>query len=55
VSGGVFRAFALVGGRGVATWRVSGASVEIAPFAEVSDDDAAALTDDAVAVQRFLG
>jgi hypothetical protein len=55
VSGGMFRAFALVGGRGVATWRLSGSTVEIEPFAELSDGDAAALTDEAGAVTRFLG
>jgi hypothetical protein len=55
VSGGVFRNFALVGGRAVAVWRLSGAELEIDPFAAISADDAAALGRDAAAVRRFLG
>ena len=56
ITGGVFRNFALVGGRGVAVWRLtgSGARVEIKPFAELSDEDAAALARDAESVKRFL-
>ncbi|MBV9604466.1 MAG: AlkZ family DNA glycosylase [Solirubrobacterales bacterium] len=55
VTGGIFRPFALVGGRGVATWRVASDQVEIAPFARVSRADRAALEIDAEAVARFLG
>jgi hypothetical protein len=54
VTGGVFRGFAMVGGRGVATWRIQGAEVAIEPFVPVSDADAQALRDDGAAVQRFL-
>jgi Winged helix DNA-binding domain len=54
VNGGVFRNFALVGGRGVAVWRLQGAGVEIEPFAELDADDAAALARDGEAVKRFL-
>ena len=35
VTGGMFRGFALVGGRGVAGWRLKGGAVEITPFAPV--------------------
>jgi hypothetical protein len=54
VSGGVFRNFALVEGRGVAVWRLQGAAVEIEPFAELDAGDAAALARDGEAVKRFL-
>jgi Winged helix DNA-binding domain len=54
VSGGMFRPFALVGGRGVATWRLSSGRVEIKPFARVSRADRAALELDAEDVARFL-
>jgi hypothetical protein len=55
VTGGLFRSFAMVGGRGVATWRLQDSGIEIEPFAPVSDEDAAALHEDAGAVTRFLG
>jgi Winged helix DNA-binding domain len=54
VSGGVFRNFALVGGRGVAVWRLQGSAVEIEPFAELGAGDAAALARDGEAIKRFL-
>ncbi len=56
VTGGVFRNFALVGGRGVALWRLagSGGRVEIEPFAEVTAEESAALVRDGEAVKRFL-
>jgi hypothetical protein len=54
VTGGLFRGFAMVGGRGVATWRLTDGAVTIAPFAAISDTDARALHDDAAAVIRFL-
>ena len=52
----MFRNFALVGGRGVALWRLAGANgpVEIEPFAELGETDAAALARDGEAVKRFL-
>jgi Winged helix DNA-binding domain len=56
ISGGVFRNFALVGGRGVAVWRLggSGDAVEIEPFADLGAEDAAALARDGDALKRFL-
>lgn len=54
VTGGIFRPFALVGGRGVATWRVASNQVEIEPFARLSRADRAALESDAEDVARFL-
>lgn len=54
VTGGIFRPFALVGSRGVATWRLSSGRVEIDPFARVSRADCAALEIDAEDVTRFL-
>jgi hypothetical protein len=56
VSGGVFRNFALVGGRGVAVWRLSSSGVvEIQPFAQLDPEDEAALARDGEAVREFLG
>jgi hypothetical protein len=55
VSGGMFRNFALVAGRPVATWRFQGAGVKLTRFAAVSAQDAQALNDDAAATIRFLG
>lgn len=55
VTGGLFRGFAMVAGRGVATWRLTDSAVTIEPFAPISDADARALRDDAAAVSRFLG
>ena len=54
VTGGVFRNFALVEGRGVAVWRLKGAAVQIDPFTELDGDIAAALARDAKAVRAFL-
>lgn len=54
VSGGLFRPFALAGGRGVATWRISAGAVELQPFGPLSDEQAAALAADAADVTRFL-
>jgi Winged helix DNA-binding domain len=55
VNGGMFRGFALVGGRAVADWRLTGSAIQIEPFAPLSDADAAALATDATAVREFLG
>jgi len=55
VSGGVFRGFALVGGRAVAGWRFAGAGIQLDPRAALSDADSTALHSDAVAVLEFLG
>jgi hypothetical protein len=55
VAGGVFRPFALVSGRAVATWRVTSGAVQLEPFGRVAAEDAAALELDAEDVVRFLG
>lgn len=54
VSGGVFRPFALVRGRVVATWKISGHEVELDPFGRLAHADRKALEADARAVERFL-
>jgi Winged helix DNA-binding domain len=54
ISGGVFRPFALVGGRAVATWWITGREVELEPFVELSDVDAGALRADGEDVVRYL-
>src|SRR4051794_1912130 len=51
---GLFRPFALVGGRAVATWSVTGERVTLAPFTAVSAAEEAALEADAAAVVEFL-
>jgi Winged helix DNA-binding domain len=53
--GGLFRPFALVGGRAVATWSMPAGKVELAPFAPLPAPDAAALAADAAEAERFLG
>ena len=56
VSGGVFRSFALVAGRAVALWRLSGdGGVELEPFADLDAAAARALERDGEALRRFLG
>ena len=51
---GLFRPFALVRGRAVATWSISDGRVAIAPFAPLKRADALALEADAADVTRFL-
>ena len=51
---GIFRPFALVRGRAVARWRLSGGKVTIEHLDEVKKKDAAALEKEAEAVKRFL-
>lgn len=51
---GLFRPFALVGGRGVATWSLDGGKVTMSPFSELSKADEAALVADGAAVVDFL-
>lgn len=51
---GVFRPFALVGGRAAATWRLHGREVALEPFTALSAEESAALEDDAADVIRFL-
>jgi hypothetical protein len=55
VSGGVFRGFALAGGRAVGLWRLRDQQVEFDPFARLEPSVAQALAEDAHAVRAFLG
>jgi hypothetical protein len=52
---GIFRPFALVGGRAVATWRLAAGRVTIEHLDEVGEEDAQALDEDAERVREFLG
>ena len=52
---GLFRPFALAGGRAVATWTIRGGQVVLAPFAELDAATRTALESDAADVTRFLG
>jgi Winged helix DNA-binding domain len=54
-SNGLFRAFAMVDARAVATWKGSNGKVVIDPLEPISAKVAAALEDDADDVTRFLG
>jgi Winged helix DNA-binding domain len=54
VSGGIFRPFALVRGRPVATWTISRQRVELQAFAPLARADRQVLDVDARAVMRFL-
>jgi hypothetical protein len=52
---GIFRPFALVDGRAVATWSLSDGRLAIQPFAPLAAAHQAALDADAADVKRFLG
>jgi hypothetical protein len=52
---GLFRPFALVGGRAAATWTITDGEVVLAPFAPLDARAQAALAADAADVTRFLG
>ncbi|MDQ3741177.1 MAG: winged helix DNA-binding domain-containing protein, partial [Actinomycetota bacterium] len=52
---GIFRSFAMIGGRAVATWRMPGGKVELDPLEPIAPADLAALEEDAEDVRRFLG
>ena len=59
IVGGIFRPFALVGGRAVATWRLArtpagGSEVELEPFGRLRPADAEALEAEAADVLRFF-
>ena len=54
-AGGLFRPFALAGGRAVATWTIAGGQVVLAPFALLDAQTQTALDTDAADVTRFLG
>ncbi len=51
---GIFRPFALVGGRAVATWGLAGGKLTIEHLDRVAKKDAAALEEDGAAVLEFL-
>jgi hypothetical protein len=51
---GLFRPFALVGGRAVATWKLAGGKVAIEPLGKVAKKAMAALEADAAEVERFF-
>jgi hypothetical protein len=51
---GIFRPFALVGGRAVATWRLSGGKLEIEHLGRVTEKTAAALEVDGDAILAYL-
>lgn len=53
-SNGLFRPFALVGGRAVATWRMPGGKVKIEPFGRITVAAQADLDREARDVERFL-
>jgi hypothetical protein len=52
---GLFRPFAMVNGRAVATWRLVRGKVAIEPLARIVKKDRAALDADAADVERFMG
>jgi hypothetical protein len=52
---GVFRPVALVGGRVVATWSLSGGAVRIVPLEPIAGENLSRLVDDAAGVLRYLG
>jgi Winged helix DNA-binding domain len=52
---GIFRPFAMVDGRAVATWRLAGGKLTIEHLSKVKKKDAAALEADAARVLEFLG
>jgi len=53
-SNGIFRPFALVGGRAVAGWRIAAGGLELEPFGALRPAEMRALERDARDVQRFL-
>jgi hypothetical protein len=52
---GIFRPFALVDGRAVATWKLAGGKLTIEHLSQVKKKDAAALDQEAQRVLEFLG
>ena len=51
---GIFRPFAMVKGRAVATWRLNRGKVTIEPLGRITKQAGAALAADAVDVERFM-
>jgi hypothetical protein len=54
IRGGMFRPFALAGGRAVAAWRLVGGEVILEPLGRLSKANAVALRSDAKDVLRYL-
>ncbi len=54
ISGGIFRPFALAGGRPVGVWRIEDSRLVLEPFARLSADDRSALRADGDDVIRYL-
>jgi hypothetical protein len=54
VTGGLFRPFAIVGGRAAGTWAIRSRQVQVKPFRPLSQRNSAALKADAEDVLRFL-
>jgi len=54
VSGGIFRAFALVDGVAGGLWRIAGSEAQLEPFDELSPEHASALRADGEDVIRYL-
>ncbi len=54
VSGGIFRPFAMAGGRAVAGWKLAKGKVEIEPYGRIGRETSAALAKEAADVERFL-
>lgn len=52
---GIFRPVCLVGGRAVATWRISPRGVQLRPLEDIDDTAMAQVADDARDVARYLG
>jgi len=52
---GIFKAFALVDGRAVATWRLPGGRVQVEPLRKLTRAETDALAEDARDVERFIG
>lgn len=55
VAGGIFRGFALAGGRAVALWRLTGRTVELEPLAPLAAEHRSALVRDGEALTGWLG
>jgi hypothetical protein len=51
---GLFRGFALVNGKGAATWNISGGRLALAPFGKLATRDVVALEADGADVLRYL-
>jgi hypothetical protein len=55
VSGGIFRPFAIAGGRAVGIWKLVKGKVELQPFERISKKTSTALEAEAADVERFFG